>query len=115
MITIFNNSTEENVDQVMVSGCPDSLDMTCQISVDYNKEDLSLEQQVIHDEFMNILGSNLVIQITNLPCMMSIDRMHLGTPSEMTEITELDYSTMSVEDKAKVDAYVDLMKTISEA
>jgi hypothetical protein len=113
MITIFNNSTEENVDQVMVSGCPDPLDMTCQISVDYNKEDLLLEQQVVHDEFMNILGANIVIQITNLPRMMSIDRMHLGIPSEMTEITELDYNTMSVGDKAKVDAYIDLTVALS--
>jgi hypothetical protein len=114
MITIFNNSIVADLDMVSVSGCLNSSDMTCQASLMYDKVHLTPEQEIVHNNFVNLLNNQNIIKILNVDCVFSMDRMYNGAIEDTTEIFELDYNAMSAPDKLKVDLYKTMLIALAE-
>ena len=62
----------------------------------------------ICDDFINLVGSHVTIVITNSPYNFE-DVNYILNGSADTDVVELDYSSLSVSDKEKVDNFSNLL------
>lgn len=113
MITINNLTTDEAATETMLAvGCIDHQNPEAVTTVGINFADLTEDQQVVYVDFFALGDGRGWVNIA-YDCVIGID--HITSEVVISDTLDLDYNTMSVEDKAKVDAFRELMETLSAA
>lgn len=113
MITINNMNTDQaNTDSALAEGCLDHTNPHSVTTTTFNFSDLSTEQQIVYADFFALGNGRGWVNIA-YECVIGID--HITSEVVISDTLDLDYNTMSTEDKAKVDAFRDLMNDLTNA
>lgn len=113
MITINNLTTDQAAtDSALAVGCIDHGNPGTTTTVGVNFSELNTTQQNVYADFFALGGGKAYVNIA-YHCVIGID--HITSEVVILDTLELDYNTMSIEDKSKVDAFVDLMNEIQES
>jgi len=110
MITINNFKTpDSSIETLYLSGCLDHAqpDVVSSLTIVY--ADLTTAQKSVYTSFFN-LGQDVYVTISNTVCLLNIDRVTSKDIAE--EGITLDYNTLSTANKAKVDAFENLVHTL---
>jgi hypothetical protein len=99
------SNTIAGFEQIYALGC--LVVDTDQIELLMTRADLDAGQQTTYDNFIGLGNDKNWFNIDNTTCMLSFDRLTSTATVEDTE--DLDYDAMSAPDKAKVDAFVQLI------
>jgi hypothetical protein len=113
MITINNSTTDQAAtDSALAVGCIDHDNPGTTTTVGINFVDLTTEQQTVYADFFALGNGRGWVNIA-YDCVIGID--HITSEVVISDTLDLDYNTMSVEDKAKVDAFRNLMNDLNNA
>lgn len=112
MITINNTTTDQaSTDIALAIGCIDHDNPSVTSSVNIDFSTLTNDQKIVYADFF-ALGSGKAWVNIEYECVIGID--HITSEIVIGDTKELDYATMTVEDRAIVDAFKDLMSEILE-
>lgn len=110
MITINNLNTDQaNTDLALAVGCIDHTNPDLVTTLSFDFTNLTIEQQIVYADFFALGAGRAWVNIV-YECVIGID--HITSEVVISDTLDLDYATMSTEDKAKVDAFKELMETI---
>lgn len=112
MITITNLSTDQaSTDSMLAVGCITHGVPGVTSTVGLNFSDLTVEQQSIYADFFALGDGRGWVNINNYHCIIGID--HITSEVVISDTLDLDYAIMSAEDKAKVDAFKEMLEDIA--
>lgn len=68
----------------------------------------SIEEKAIVNDFLNVIGGHATVNIDNVEHDFN-DLIFVAETNIELDILDLDYNTLSADDKAKVDAFAELL------
>ena len=104
-------TNEAGFEQLLVVGCPDGSSDGNDLRIE--RANLDAGQQTTYDDFIGLAQGKAYMTVANTTCKLSYDRITSAAVSEDTE--DLDYATMSTPDKAKLNAFIQLVKDLLAA
>ena len=112
MITINNLSTDQaTTDSMLAVGCITHNLPGVTSTVGLNLTELTTEQQTVYADFFALGDGRAWVNINNYDCVIGID--HITSEILISDTLDLDYAIMSAEDKAKVDAFKEMLEDIA--
>lgn len=96
---------QAGTDSALVVGCLDHLNSEVVTTANLDFSSLTDEQKIVYADFFALGSGRGWVNISN-ECVIGID--HITSEVVISDSIDLDYDTMTVEDKAKVDAFISL-------
>jgi hypothetical protein len=73
----------------------------------------STEDKKIVTDFLSVIGKHIYVDILNVPISDYVDTTVIIPEAADLESTEIDYNTLTVDKKTKIDLYISLIQSIS--